>query len=185
MRKATLERQEMDAFARYWEDLFHVFPEARRKAVEAMGETVQKDLKAQIQAAELESSAKGTVRSWQTTRMGSRGGYAAVSPIKGTVMSRDRRKGGWKMRQHTYKGKPITAKQVTRWLERGHGTPPTGQERWSYRNGRKTMRKIQERQGEGYVRGRQFYSFTKAKAWEHARNAAEKLLSSIADEVDF
>lgn len=182
MRKATLERQEMDAFARYWKDMLKTFPEARRKAVEAMGETVQRDLNAQIQAADLESGAKGTVRSWQTSRLGSKGGYAAVSPAKGTVMSRDPRNGGWKMRQHTYKGKQVTAKQVTRWLERGHGTPSTGREKWS---DSKTLHKIQDRQGKGYVRGRQFYSFTRSKAWEHARDAAEKLLSSIADEVDF
>ena len=162
MRKAALERQEMDRFARYWERLYQALPDARRQAAQAMGAAVKKDLNVQIQAADLESSAKGSVRSWQAARIGSKGGYAAVSPIKGTVWSKDRRSGGWKMRQHTYKGKPVTAKQVTRWLERGHGTPAGG-----------------------YVKGRQFYSFTRAKAWEHARKAADKVLSAIADEVDF
>lgn len=152
----------MDQFARYWDRLYRVFPDARRQAAEAMGEAVKKELSAQIQAADLGSGAKGTVRSWQQMRLGSKGGYAAVSPTKGTVMSKDPRKGGWKMRQHTYRGKAVSARQVTKWLERGHGTP------WG-----------------GYVEARRFYSFTRTKAWEHARKAADKVLSLIADEVDF
>lgn len=156
MRKATLERQEMDRFARYWEKLYQAFPDARRQAAQAMGEAVQKDLNAQIQAADLENGAKSTVRSWQDVRIGSRGGYAAVSPAGGVAKPRAGQK------QHTWRGDPVTQKQVTRWLERGHGTP----------------------QG-GYVKGRQFYSFTRMKAWEHARKAADRVLSLIADEVDF
>ena len=62
MRKATLERQEMDRFARYWEKLYQAFPDARRQAAQAMGEAVQKDLNAQIQAADLKNGAKSTVR---------------------------------------------------------------------------------------------------------------------------
>ena len=178
MRKAALERQEMDRFARYWEKLFQAFPEARRKGVEAMGEAVQKDLNAQIQAADLESDAKGTVRSWQEVRIGSGGGYAAVTPKKD--IARPKR---W--RQHTYRGQPVTQKQVTRWLERGHGTPATGAKQWNYVMKTKKWHQVAERQGVGYVPGRQFYSFTQAKAWEHARKAADKVLSLIADEVTF
>lgn len=155
----------MDRFARYWERLYQAVPDARRQAAEAMGEAVMQDLKQNIQTADLTGRAKGTVRSWQTVRLGSRGGYAAVSPAKGSVMSRDARaRGGWKARQHTYRGLPISARQVTKWLERGHGT--------------------RDRGGAGYVKGRQFYSFTRAKAWEHARKAADKVLAMIADEVD-
>ena len=84
--------------------------------------------------------------------------YAKVYAMAIRAMRRDR--AGQK--QHTWRGDPVTQKQVTRWLERGHGTP----------------------QG-GYVKGRQFYSFTRMKAWEHARKAADRVLSLIADEVDF
>ena len=146
----------MDRFARYWEKLYLAFPDARRQAAQAMGEAVQKDLKAQIQAADLKNGAKGTVRSWQQMRLGSKGSYAAVSPAKEVARPRPGQK------RHTWRGDPVTQKQVTRWLERGHGTP----------------------QG-GYVKGRQFYSFTRMKAWEHARKAADRVLSLIADEVDF
>lgn len=179
----------MDKFARYWDRLYRAFPNARRQAAEAMGEAVKKDLNAQIQAADLESGAKGTVRSWQQMRLGSKGGYAAVSPVKGTVMSKDPRKGGWKMRQHTYRGKPVSARQVTRWLERGHGV---GHRPSTNPKGSRLVRGLREggsswndRTGVNYVRGRQFYSFTRAKAWEHARKAADKVLNLIADEVDF
>ena len=175
MRQATLERQQMDAFARYWEDLFEEFPEARRQAVERMGETVQKDLNARIQISDLNHAAKGTVKSWQEVRLGSRGGYAAIAPKKGTASPRVGQK------QHTWKDRPITQKQVTRWLERGHGTPSTGKKVWSYNKRTKTLHRVHERRGTGYVKGRLFYSWTRMKAWEHARDAANDLLESIAD----
>ena len=49
----------------------------------------------------------------------------------------------------------------------------------------KSWHRVAERQGEGYVKGRLFYSRTKSKAWEEARKAADKVLSTIADEVDY
>lgn len=56
------------------------------------------------------------MRTWQELRVGSKGGYAALSPGKGTAQPRAGET------QHTWKGKPVSKKQVTRWLERGHGT---------------------------------------------------------------
>lgn len=179
MRKATLDRQKLDRFARRWEDLYHAFPDARRQAAQAMGEAVQKDLNAQIQAADLENGAKSTVRSWQDVRIGSRGGYAAVSPAGGVAKPRAGQK------QHTWRGDPVTQKQVTRWLERGHGTPSTGRMTQNYVRKTKTWHEIAERRGEGYVKGRLFYSWTYMKAVDHAIEAAEKLLDSISEEMDF
>ena len=178
MRKAALERQDMERFARYWEKLFETVPAARHRGVEAMGAAVQKDLNAQIQAADLGTDAKGTVCAWQEIRIGSRGGYAAVSPGRGIATPRAGK-------QHTYLGSPVTQKQVTRWLERGHGTPSTGPKRWNYVVRTKKWHRIAKRQGEGYVKGRLFYSWTKRKAWETARKAADAVLSRIADEVDY
>ena len=179
MKNAAMKRQEADAFARFWADLFKAFPESRRKAVEAMGQTVKQDLDKQIQAAQLDHDAKGTVQAWQEVRLGSRGGYAAISPRRDVA----RPKAGEK--QHTWQGNAVTQRQVTRWLERGHGTPSTGAMTWSYQRKTKTLRRIRERAGTGYVRGRLFYSWTKLDAWEHARKTAERLLSAIADEVDY
>lgn len=178
MRKATLERQEMERFSRYWERLFQEFPDARRRGAEAMGEAVRSELSTQIQATDLETDAKGTVRTWQEVRIGSRGGYAAVSPRKEIARPREGK-------QHTYLGSPVTQKQVTRWLERGHGTPATGRKRWNFVLKTKKWHQISERRGGGYVKGRLFYSWTKMKAWEIAKRSANDVLSKIADEVDF
>ena len=131
-----------------------------------------------IGAAELADGAKGTVRTWQELRVGSKGGYAALSPGKGTAQPRVEET------QHTWKGKPVSKKQVTRWLERGHGTrrPAAGSSRSCNQAGRAGVTRAS---AAGYVKGRQFYSWTKAKALELALKAADRVLSRIADEVDY
>lgn len=177
---ARFDREQIRRFNRYWEDLMEDFPEARRRAVEAMGESVRRDLDAQINRAELENGAKLVVRGWQTLRFGSRGGYAAVSPRKGTVQSHDPRRGGWRMRQHTYKGQPVTAKQVTRWLERGHGVrqpAPGSDRRW-----RTLKSRTNDRTGLNYVEGRRFYSWARLKALDRALEAANEALEVFAEE---
>lgn len=166
----------MDAFARKWEDLLRAFPEARRKAVETMGEAARRQLNEQIQAAQLKDGAKGTVRSWQELRLGSGGGYAALSPRKGVARPAPGE------RQHTWHGSPVTQRQVTRWLEKGHGVrkPTAGSGKaWNQagRGGR-----IKQRSARTYVAGRQFYSWTEEKALELARKAADQALSLITDE---
>ena len=110
--------------------------------------------------------------------MGSKGGYAALSPGKGTAQPRAGEA------QHTWKGKPVSKKQVTRWLERGHGTrrPAAGSSRSWNQAGRAGVTRAS---AAGYVKGRQFYSWTKAKALELALKAADRVLSRIADEVDY
>lgn len=119
-----------------------------------------------------------TVRTWQELRVGSKGGYAALSPGKGTAQPRAGEA------QHTWKGKPVSKKQVTRWLERGHGTrrPAAGSSRSWNQAGRAGVTRAS---AAGYVKGRQFYSWTKAKALEPALKAADRVLSRIADEVDY
>ena len=113
---ARMDRARLERFNRFWEELLQAVPDARRQAVEEAGAAVQRELNAQIGAAELADGAKGTVRTWQELRVGSKGGYAALSPGKGTAQPRVEET------QHTWKGKPVSKKQVTRWLERGHGT---------------------------------------------------------------
>ena len=110
--------------------------------------------------------------------MGSKGGYAALSPGKGTAQPRVEET------QHTWKGKPVSKKQVTRWLERGHGTrrPAAGSSRSWNQAGRAGVARAS---AAGYVKGRQFYSWTKMKALDLALKAADRVLSRIADEVDY
>ncbi|MFQ7856819.1 MAG: hypothetical protein ACLRIS_18515 [Flavonifractor plautii] len=135
------------------------------------------ELNAQIGAAELADGAKGTVRTWQELRVGSKGGYAALSPEKG------RPSPGRGNAAHL-EGKARVQKQVTRWLERGHGTrrPAAGSSRSWNQAGRAGVTRAS---AAGYVKGRQFYSWTKAKALELALKAADRVLSRIADEVDY
>ena len=111
---ARMDRARLEQFNRFWEELLQAVPDARRQAVEEAGAAVQRELNTQIGAAELADGAKGTVRTWQELRVGSKGGYAALSPGKGTAQPRVGET------QHTWKGKPVSKKQVTRWLERGH-----------------------------------------------------------------
>lgn len=172
--RARVDRRRVDEFNRFWEDLYKAFPRARAEAVEAMGQAVKKDLDTQIGAADLSAGGKGSVRSWQELRLGSKGGYAAVGPGKGGT-------GG---RKKTWKGTPVSKRQVTKWLERGHGVrkpAPGSGRRWS-RLGRSG---INSATGTRFVKGRQFYSFTKLRAVDHALAAADKVLSHIADEVDY
>lgn len=178
MRQATIDRQRLEQFNRYWEALYKVVPEARKKAVEAMGTAVLRELDLQIQAADLEGDAKGTVTSWQELRVGSKGGYAAVTPQKDTAPPKGKEK------QHTWNGKAVTKKQVTGWLERGHGArrPGAGSDRMWNRTGRSG---VNQATGRRYVKGRQFYSWTRSKATDIALRAADGVLSEIADEVDY
>lgn len=160
----TLEREQLRRFVRYWDKLFELVPEARREAVEAAGEAVKRSLDVQIRSAGLSSiESKGRVSAWQQLRLGSGGGWAAVSAMKGTVYSWDKRAGfGGRARQHTWHGRPVTARQVTGWLEHGHGAGPRG-----------------------YVAGRQFYAAARDGAQELALREADKVLCRIADEVDY
>ena len=167
----------MDRFARYWEKLYQAFPDARRQAAQAMGEAVQKDLNAQIQAADLENGAKSTVRSWQELRFGSKGGYAALTPRRASPLCLGRKPKSWN-------GETVTVKQITKWLERGHGVrrPAPGSDRKWVRVGRSGLNK---HTGVRYVKGRMFYSWTRLKAGELALKAADRVLSLLSDEVDY
>lgn len=176
---ARMRRQEMDKFNLCWAKLYEKVPEAKAVAVKAMGEEAKKVLDAQIQSADLQPGAKGDVQTWQRLRLGREGGYAAVSPISATPPpNADRKRKSWK-------GRPVTTRMVTKWLERGHGTPTTGETVLSWNQSRKRYRHIKERTGMGFVPGRQFYSFTELYAFDLAKKAADRVLSAIADEVDF
>lgn len=163
----NLERERVRRFVSYWDELLELLPEARRQAVEAAGEAIQQSLEDHIQRADLDGAgAKGRVKSWQELRLGSEGGWAAISPSWEKVESWEKRKTyAGRFKQHTSwvdgKKKPVTAQQVTTWLERGHGT------RWG-----------------GYAPGRYFYSRTKDDALELWLKAADRVLCRLADEVE-
>ena len=172
--KAELNRRAVQKFNSYWEDLIEEFPEARGEAVRTMGEAVKRDLSAQIARADLEEDARGTVVSWQELRLGSRGGYAAITPKTDTATPRTGK-------QHTWKGNAVTQRQVTRWLERGHGVPKyTGSGKQRNRKRRSGLNPVT---GLRYVKGRMFYSWTKMKALDHALDAANQALETFAEKM--
>lgn len=172
--KAELNRRAVQKFNSRFGRLMEVFPEARGEAVRAMGEAVQRDLSAQIARADLEEDARGTVISWQELRLGSLGGYAAITPKADTARPRAGK-------QHTWKGKAVTQRQVTRWLERGHGVPKyTGSGKQRDRKRRSGLNPVT---GLRYVKGRMFYSWTKMKALEHALDAATEAMKTFSKEI--
>ncbi len=179
-RQATLDRQAVQKFNSRFGRLMEVFPEARATAVKAMGQAVQQELNAQIGKADLETDAKGTVSSWQELRLGSKGGYAALSAIKASPYHAGKKPKSWK-------GTPVTVKQVTKWLERGHGVrkPDTTKDyAWSQRRKNRIWRSgVNKYTGLRYVKGRMFYSWTKLKAKDHALNAATEAMKNLTKEI--
>lgn len=182
----NLEREQLRRFVQYWDDLLQIMPEARREAVEAAGKEIQLSLESQIQQADLDSEGvKGRVKSWQALRLGSGGGWAAVSPKSEKVESWEQRiTYAGRFKQHTWKGKPVTSRQVTSWLDRGHGTGTTGQTAWVLTKQNKRHQR-KERWGSGYVAGRKFYAKTKDDAQKLALKAANQVLFRIANELGF
>ena len=55
---ARMDRARLEQFNRFWEELLQAVPDARRQAVEEAGAAVQRELNAQIGAAELADGAK-------------------------------------------------------------------------------------------------------------------------------
>lgn len=171
--RAQFEREKMDAFVRYWEDLFEEFPKAKKCAVEAMGEATQKHLYRQISRSGFHGNADYTVSSWQVIKVGSGGGYATVKP-KAYKWSRD----GGRGKPKFWKGVRVTTKMVTKWQERGYATrkPSAGSSRaWNTLRGTKVVYTAAD-----YVPGKQFYSYTKLHAADIAIKAAEQVLERIS-----
>lgn len=159
-------QQRLERFTRYWEDMLKEFPEARRSAVTAMGEAVRKEVRAQVGARGV-TDESGHVSEWQELRIGSAGGYAAVS-AKNVESPHKKR---------TYRGKTVSGAQVTAWLERGHGVPKLRKRRWA---GYGPNGKIAG--SKSYVDGFYFYSWTKQRATDIALKAADRVLCMFSDE---
>lgn len=158
-------------FERYWEDLFEEFPAARAAAVNEMGKAVKEDLDAQILSQGVDDLF-GHIRNTQEVRFGSRGGYAAVSPVASEMTDRYGR-------TKTWKGQQVSTRQVTRWLEKGHGArKPSG----SAKKYRLQLRGASfGKKGNLYIKGHLFYSWTKLRALDHALSAANKAMEIFAE----
>lgn len=159
-RRMELDRQAWDALWQYWEDFItEEWPGAKKAALFAAGQAVLPVLKSQI--AKRVDDQRGRVRRWQELRLGSRGGYAAISPRGNLVAAGSGQ---------------LTDRDVTRYLEHGH--------RVRLPSGRSKRYDPHIRSGRLYVPGRLFYSWTKLDAGKIAVEAADKALREASDALD-
>lgn len=171
-----INREHVKQFNDKWKFLYEKFPDMRREAATAAGEAIRRELSVQVRSADLSPGSGARVDGWQDLRIGSRGGYAAISAKSGAAPNPR-----GKSQPNTYHGKPVTMKQVTRWLERGHGTRISRANASSWarvKHGQAAKSTVQS-----YVRARQFYSATKTKAVDIGLRAADQLLQSLAIEA--
>ena len=160
MARQWFDKSDWDAFWRFWDDAIQRIPDLKREALEAMGKAVQQEVREQISRRGVHDS-QGRVAKWQEMRIGSKGGYVAVSPSPDEAV------------QVTRSGETTTSKDVTRYLERGHGIPtPSG------RNRRYQPRITSHRT---YVPGRMFYSWAKMDAQKIALEEAGRAMDQLTD----
>lgn len=174
MNKVAFDQKQWDTFWRVWDRRLETLPGAKKAALFQSGRAVEKVLHKQIDTrfpdtigrrkkkwVNLEPSKR--VKRWQELRLGSGGGYAEISPVGDNVRT------------------DTTAKDVTRYLERGHKIrQPSG--RWKrYRlRVRGTLDANRKHRLYNVVPGRMFYSWTKMDATRVAVKAArEEILEWI------
>ena len=162
MRQAGLDKQTWDKFWDYWQDLIEEWPDAKKAAMLAAGRAllpaVQRQIKQRV------NDARGRVQRWQDMRLGSGGGYVAVSPVDDQVTI------------NQTADRFVTAKDITQYLERGHAIRPP--------SGRSQRYVPRVRSGRSYVPGRQFYSWTQLDAAKIATEAADEALEWLSDTLD-
>lgn len=151
-----------DDWDKFWNDVWaHVaneVPDAKRLAMRnasmEMARVVYRQISGRV------SDSHGKVVRWQHPRVGSGGGYAAVSPLSVFVP-----------------GRSVTSYRITNFLEFGHGVRgPSGKwKRYEYRG-----------TGRNYVPARQFYSYAKSEIADGniAKKAAEVVLVALENAFD-
>ena len=146
--------------AKGWQRVIAVLPEAKRAALIEAGNALTQEVQSQISKQGVNDQF-GRVRSWQSPEVGSGGGYVAVRAEDGTV---------------TTEGGQSTKKEITRFLEHGHGVrEPSGR-----------AKHYEPRiRGNGiYVKGYLFYSWSKVGAERIAIDAAERCLVKWENAID-
>ena len=141
-----------------WAHVAENVPDAKRLALRNAALEMSKVLYGQIRQRVTDSH--GHVMRWQNPRVGSGGGYAAVSPISEPVQ-----------------GSTLDSRGITNALEFGHGVRwPSG----------KAKRYVYRGSGKNYVPGRQFYSFAKSQIASSnlIERAAEVVLVELENAFD-
>lgn len=159
--RPLIDQNQWDAFWRVWDRKLETFPDAKKAALFQAGLAVKALLDRQISTRL--NDPRGRVRRWQELRVGSGGGYVAISPVDDTV------------RVSRSTSNQYSARDITRYLERGHKIRmPSG--RW-----KRYVPRVYERldaNGKNYlysiVPGRMFYSWTKMNSSSVAIKAARE-----------
>ncbi|MEG1683393.1 MAG: hypothetical protein RR295_06145 [Oscillospiraceae bacterium] len=162
---ARVDSRRWAAFWEQWEKSILSIPGAKRDALEAAGEAVKQRLDAEIATRHVGSH--GRVQTWQASKVGSGGGYTAVSAIPGEVI------------RVSKSGKKTTAAQVTKYLEHGHPTRSGHASKYADAQG---LVRYSASTGKAIVPGRQFYSWTRLYAGQIGREAAAAILEQIKKE---
>lgn len=160
----NMDTNSWEKFWKSWDAVIEKFPDAKHLALNEMGKAALKEVWKQIDQSGI-NDRYGRVKRWQSYRVGSGNGYVAVSPGDDVVRVK---------KKNPRAGEKTKAKDVTRYLKRGHKVAgPSG------RNKRYRSRINEDRVffGENnllIVRGRQFYSFATLNTEKIAIQEAEK-----------
>ena len=139
----------LDKLDREFKHILEELPEARRGLHEEIGAAVLQNVRSEIDSSGLKDS-HGNIKGWQESRVGSRGGYAAVSAVRGTGSG----------------GSDDSPGAITNYLEHGHKIRPAGSSK--------------SRATKPYVDGYHFYKEANFEADVTALEAAEKYADKIA-----
>lgn len=162
------ELKNLENMLRAWDDVLDMVPDARRNALEAAGAAVRKEVDRQIVSRLPGRDIHGSVRSWQGTTMGSKGGYVRIGPEEKGLT-----------------GKGYSTRKVTGYLEHGHKMVLPKRNRYRrFKMKEKRNSVSSESTGAPIVKGSQFYSWSKMEAEKVARMAAENALEQICDALE-
>jgi len=145
----------MEELDKRFADLLESSQAARRDLHARIAQAVEREVQVQIDASGINDRG-GRVKSWQESRVGSGGGYAAVSAVKGQTG-------------------PNSPGAITNYLENGHKIRgPSGH----------AKRKRAGRAKKPYVDGFHFYQAARAKVQEIALAETQKLADDMARELE-
>lgn len=166
---ARADLRDWQAFWRRWDKLTEEWPDAKRTALFEAGKATLQEVLGQINRRV--SDPRGRVKRWQSLEQSSGGGYVVITSDDDEVV------------QQNKNGEPTTSRDVTRYLERGHkARTPSGR---STRYSERLSNKVVASENAGFVvRGRLFYSWSKLRAGDLGRAAAEKALRQLKEAIE-
>ena len=166
---ARYDMRQWENFWKRWGKLADAWPDAKRTALSEAGKAALKEVLSQIN--QRVTDPRGRVHRWQDMKLGSRGGYVAVTANDEETV------------QLTKAGKKTTSRDVTRYLERGHAARgPSGRDkRYSERI---SSSRLIVGESRFVIQGRQFYSWAKLHAGDLGREAAEEALGQLKAAIE-